>query len=70
MNYFVANGPAALCHFSDYPYTSFMFGIDVKLHARHQPVGSQLPWATKNQRFIWGPDHYEEIWKAHESWTG
>lgn len=68
MNYLVANGPAALLMFSDYPYTAFMKNVDRVYHARHGfPVGSQLPWANENQRCIWSDDAYEALIDAHRS---
>lgn len=65
MNYFVANGPMMLCVCSDYPFTAFMKNVDEKYHAEHGfPVGSQLPWLTDKQRFVWLPDTYENL-RAH-----
>lgn len=62
MNFHVANGPAILCYLSDAPITAFLKNVDADYHARHGfPVGSQLPWLNKNQRFVWRDDTYENL---------
>lgn len=65
MNFSVANGPTALCYFSDAPFISFMKNVNPAYHKEHWfPVGSQLPWLNKNQVFIWSDDSYEDIASA------
>ncbi len=65
MNYFVDNGPAALCYFSDAPYVSMKW----KLTQHHvnktffRP-GYQFPWANRDQRLMWEDDTYENIKRA------
>ncbi len=62
MNWHVANGPAALCYFSEAPFTCFMKNVDADYHARHGfPVGSRLPWLNENQHFVWKDDSYANI---------
>src|SRR4029077_12471548 len=61
MNYFVANGPLAMCLFSDYPYTAYIPVSDPKWANYHKEHGwylKQLPWANEKQTIEWAR------WKA------
>lgn len=61
MNYFVANGPVALCLWSDYPYTLFVRrNEDSFLRPKYCP-GMQLPWAVDGQKIVISPDEYEFV---------
>ena len=62
MNYFVSNGPAALCIFSDFPYRYFV--TDHKDDAVKDGVGP-FPWATDNQKIFWGHPTLEELRASH-----
>lgn len=65
MNFTVANGPMYLCMFSEAPYMAFMKNVNPVYHTEHEfPVGSQLPWAVKNQTCVWSGDSYDEIKSA------
>ena len=63
MNYFVANGPATMCWFSDYPHTTFMKGVLEDYHMAHGFWRNQLPWAKPNQRCVWRADTIEQLRK-------
>ena len=75
MNFFVANGPAVLCLYSDAPYAVVgMYGNDEGAHASRDrkyldfegmKEGFQYPWANKNQRIFWTPDSLGNIEKAY-----
>jgi hypothetical protein len=78
VNLFVSNGPSNLAVFGDRPYLIF---IDVqpdgfKYYADTPSFwtqkmgltpGEQYPWASPQQRIIWGKDTYENIEKAWAS---
>ncbi len=67
MNYFVGNGPAVLCFYSDYPHTTFMKNVDVDYHKRHGWHGTQLPWFSHFQKCIWEKeDTYTNIMEEFE----
>jgi len=61
MNYFVGNGPASLCLFSDYPYTVFMSNVDDAYCQKHGFWLKQLPWANNRQKLVWAQDTEENI---------
>lgn len=62
MNFHVANGPAALCYFSDAPFIGVWHNVDEAYHQRHSfPIGSQLPWLNSNQKIIWQNDTYDNL---------
>lgn len=65
MNFFTNNGPAALCVFSDYPYTLFVKKFVKAYHDIHWPENTQVPWANENQRTFWQTDSYENIRASH-----
>lgn len=71
MNFFVANGPGALCIFSDYPYIQVMKNIDVAYHkACGYPPGSQYPWRVENQHLVWSDDDLDTLNRTMDSWLG
>jgi hypothetical protein len=61
MNYFVGNGPAALCVYSDYPYTMILKTDYEGLELQGMNWGDQYPWVQENQRCIWGTDNIETL---------
>lgn len=61
MNYFVDNGPAVLCYYSDAPYLSFGWKMTPHLEKQGFHEGYQFPWANHDQRLIWLDDNYENI---------
>jgi len=61
MNYFVDNGPAVLCYYSDAPYATFGWEMTPHLENMGFHKGYQFPWANDNQRLIWADDTYENI---------
>jgi len=75
MNWFVGNGPAILCHFSELPWTQFLT-VDgaTRLSSAEGlksifgiEVGEQFPWSKDNQRITWAPDTYDNIMSAWEA---
>jgi len=74
MNFGVNNGPNVLCMLSDAPYMFFgypgSFHDAILLLKYHNiPLGSQLPWAKRNQRIVWKPDEFENLVKVYEMWN-
>jgi len=72
MNFFVENGPAALCVFSKMPWMQF-WSVDGSERLRSPDVvqkdfglqvGDQYPWSEQNQRIIWKADSYDNIAEA------
>jgi len=77
MNLGVAQGPMALCVFSDAPYITLnqnpkdpsgqaQYDIDRLLVKTGFPPGSQYSFRTDRQILIWEPDTYENIVRAYE----
>lgn len=77
MNLGVAQGPMALCVFSDAPYITLnqnpkdptgkaQYDIDRLLVKTGFPPGSQYSFRTERQILIWEPDSYENIVRAYE----
>ena len=77
MNMGVAQGPMALCIFSDAPYITLnqnpkdtsgkaQYDIDRLLVKTGFPPGSQYAFRTDRQILIWEPDGYENIVGAYE----
>jgi hypothetical protein len=77
MNMGVAQGPMALCVFSDAPYITLnqnpkdtsgeaQYDIDTLLRKTGFPPGSQYDFRTDRQALIWEPDTYENIVRAYE----
>lgn len=77
MNLGVAQGPMALCVFSDAPYITLnqnpkdtsggaQYDIDRLLEKTGFPPGSQYSFRTPRQRLIWKPDTFENIVAAYE----
>lgn len=60
MNYFVSNGPASLCLYSDYPYTCVINPVEIST-VSNQPKG-RFAWAVHNQRAIVCTDDWNNIW--------
>jgi hypothetical protein len=78
MNLGVANGPMALCLFSEAPYISLNpcpdpKGEDVQydqvklLVSQGFPPGSQFAFRNSRQVLVYEPDEYENIIRAYES---
>ncbi len=79
MNFFVSNGPAALCQFSDVPWLMFnRLPGDDRSYEPNTPdfwrehmgieIGSQFPWSRHDQRIVWATDDYDNLvdaWEAH-----
>lgn len=71
-------GPMALCDMSLAPYLHFVWADDSPsgeaLRIFHQesrfPFGSQLPFRTKYQKFVWEKDTYENITRALDEFDG
>lgn len=65
MNYFVPNGPAALCWYSDAPYMTFKMNKCDQEHMKKIKMspGSQIAWANENQKLIWEDDTFENMKK-------
>jgi hypothetical protein len=60
MNFFVSDGPAMLCFFSNNPYVAFMTHYA-------GANGPQRPWATERQRLVYARDDLgaiREVWEA------
>lgn len=77
MNMGVAQGPMALCVFSDAPYITLnqnppdptgeaQYDINKLLIATGFPPGSQYDFRTKRQILIWEPDTFENIVRSYE----
>lgn len=77
MNMGVAQGPMALCVFSDAPYITLnqnpkdttgkaQYDIDRLLEKTGFPPGSQYAFRTDRQILVWEPDSYENIVRAYE----
>lgn len=80
MNFFVMNGPAALCFMtSTIPYTAFFKNapgyhcydpVWLQRHMGIDPYG-QMPWANlKTQKFVYKDDTFAEIVKVYEEMLG
>ena len=78
MNLGVAQGPMALCVFSDAPYITLnqnpkdmtgraQYDIDKLLVKTGFPPGSQYAFRTDRQILIWEPDTFENIVAAYEA---
>lgn len=78
MNLGVAQGPMALCVFSDAPYITLnqnpkdpsgqaQYDIDKLLVATGFPPGSQYGFRTPRQILVWEPDIFENIVRAWEA---
>lgn len=78
MNMGVAQGPMALCVFSDAPYITLnqnpkdttgqaQYDIDRLLVKTGFPPGSQYDFRTDRQILIWEPDSFENIVRAYEA---
>lgn len=73
MNFFVMNGPAALCHYtSSVPYMTFLKNAPgyscydpkfLQAFIGLEPFG-QFPWASDRQRLVYADDTFENISKA------
>lgn len=61
MNYFVDNGPAVLCYYSEAPYMTFGMKMTPHLDAMGFYEGYQFPWANSQQRLIWAEDTYVNL---------
>lgn len=77
MNMGVAQGPMALCVFSDAPYITLnqnpkdttgraQYDIDRLLVKTGFPPGSQYDFRTPRQLLVWEPDTYENIVRSYE----
>ncbi len=77
MNMGVAQGPMALCVFSDAPYITLnqnpkdesgkgQYDIDRLLVKTGFPPGSQYAFRTDRQILIWEPDSFENIVRSYE----
>ncbi len=77
MNLGVAQGPMALCVFSDAPYITLnqnpkdptgqaQYDIDRLLVKTGFPPGSQYDFRTPRQILVWEPDSFENIVRAFE----
>ena len=77
MNLGVAQGPMALCVFSDAPYITLnqnpkdtsgtaQYDIDRLLVKTGFPPGSQYDFRTGRQLLVWEPDSFENIVRAYE----
>lgn len=78
MNLGVAQGPMALCVFSEAPYITLnqnpkdptgqaQYDIDKLLVKTGFPPGSQYDFRTPRQILIWEPDGFENIVRAYEA---
>ena len=78
MNMGVAQGPMALCVFSDAPYITLnqnpkdttgkaQYDIDRLLVKTGFPPGSQYDFPTPKQLLVWEPDSYEAIVRSYEN---
>lgn len=63
MNFFCANGPLAMCLFSDYPYRAFIpaQGKWTEYHKKHGWYKIQLPWASENQTVVWSNPDFDSL---------
>lgn len=76
INFSVGGGPTVLMHYStDVPYRTFKFHSNEHgsshenfLRSMGFPVGSQWPWATKDQRIIWELDNFENLKREYDLW--
>lgn len=77
MNLGVAQGPMALCVFSDAPYITLnqnpkdttgaaQYDIDRLLVKTGFPPGSQYDFRTSRQLLVWEPDTFDNIVRAYE----
>lgn len=80
-NFFVSNGPHLLTVYSDVPYIVFIqlqpdghpYEADTPRFWRQKmgvEPGDQFPWARPDQHIAWGPDTYENIcaaWNTYQT---
>jgi len=70
-NWLIANGPIALCQFSDFPWVEV---VPTDIGPDYEPntglfwrdchgvkIGEQFPWARPDQRFLWKKDTFENL---------
>ncbi len=70
MNLFGDNGPSILTWFSEAPFLRFCCGADPEHWTKHMALslGDQLPWASNEQRLVWGPDDLETMRAVFADW--
>ena len=71
MNVVGNNGPAALLWHSAAPYLRMGAGIPADWQTNlGLKQGEQLPWATRDQRLVYGPDDFKTMREAFSAWAG
>lgn len=76
MNWSIATGPMALCHFSTcIPYTTFITSNDSEGSQRQRAYhekkgfwGKQLVFARQDQRLIWKNDTFDNLKAEYTAW--
>jgi len=69
MNYFVSNGPAVLCSFTEYPCMIFDCHLARgSLRADGIGEGQAYPWMVKDQYSVWEPATLDNIRRYHRAW--